>query len=253
MISKKEFYILCNKNSPKNKNRHNGPLDARLFLRDLSVHVAYFFAQRNISANTATILFLAVSVLGNFLIAIPSLLTLVIAILLYEVGQMLDCVDGQLARFYGIRSAYGEKLDNFSHILIHATSTIGIGWRLYATSTNPIFLILGAVGAVAFAVDNNHHHGAEPTSANAAERKSKLTDPGWYKKQVVFLIEEIRVFAVFLLICYLIQMYFLPIPLVELVYAFACLYVFVDNVVLGFISSVKKAAIVEKTTWKGWE
>ena len=74
---------------------------------------------------------------------------------------------------------------------------------IYAVDSNPIFLILGALGAVAFAVDNHHHNRRQ--SPKSVRFIHNLTDAYWHKKQIDFLLEEVRIFAVAILLAYLVE------------------------------------------------
>src|SRR5438045_3050671 len=133
MISKETFYTLYNKNSPENKNRHIGPIDARLFLRDLSLPIAYEFAKQRVSPHVVTAFCLFLSLLGNSLLFFPSTLLIFFVFVLHEAAQLFDCVDGQLARYNGVSSDYGEEFDTLVHVLTSSTFVLCLGIHLYIT------------------------------------------------------------------------------------------------------------------------
>ncbi len=139
MPSKQVFYELYNKNSPKNPKKKIGPVDAKLLLRDLSLPVAYSLAKIGVSANTVTVAFLIISLIGNTLFIIPSIYTLLVLIILGEFAQLLDCVDGQLARFHGTTSLYGRYFDKLSHELINGSFLFAFGIRVFLETQSPIF------------------------------------------------------------------------------------------------------------------
>lgn len=151
MITIKEFYNLYNRNSPFNKSRRIGDIDARLFLRDLSLPPAYFFAKHGISANSVTVLFLLASLVGNIVFLFPSNIAILISILWYEIAQLLDCIDGQLARYYGTFSDEGRLMDHLFHEIIISSFILVYGVKLFIQDGNVIYLIIAAVGTYSFA------------------------------------------------------------------------------------------------------
>ncbi|MCA9563680.1 MAG: CDP-alcohol phosphatidyltransferase family protein [Myxococcales bacterium] len=67
------------------------------------------------SPNQVTLVGLFVSLLGAALLVVfPSYSGVLLAILVLEIGYMLDCVDGMLARYKGIASKQGHLFDFFT-------------------------------------------------------------------------------------------------------------------------------------------
>lgn len=254
MITIKEFYKLYNKNSPNNKDRQHGPIDAKLFLRDLSLPVAYFCAKKGISANIITVVFLAVSLIGNGIFIIPSLYSLIALIFLHEVGQLLDCVDGQLARFHGITSKYGENFDTLAHVLISGTFMLAFGARLYLESGQYLFLVLGGIGAFSKAFEHQLIADKETILDNQVIKK--LYHNSKIKRFAVYTVEsiasEVRIFAMLLLILSLIQKMFF-INLTNLSFIFLVSYSVIENLLYTSYLTIKRLNRVETKIWKGWQ
>jgi len=254
MMSRQKFYELYNKNSPFNKKRNLGPIDARLLLRDLSLPVAYFCAKKRVSANMVTAIFLAISLLANLLFVIPSLYTIVSLILIHVVAQFLDCVDGQLARYHGVSSKSGENFDSLAHVLISGSFMLAFGIRLYLQSNQIIFLILGGVGAFARAFK------LQPLK----EQKTILGIPSLKKiyyhirlgRYIAYgfqhIITEIRFFAFGILLLTLIQPIIPIIKLVELSFFTLFLVTFLESLVYTTYLTIKQAAFRRHKVWKGW-
>lgn len=254
MVTIKEFYNLYNKNSPSNKNRQSGPIDAKLFLRDLSLPVAYFCAKKGISANVVTVVFLAISLVGNALFIFPSIYTLIALIILHEVGQLLDCVDGQLARFHGITSKYGEDFDSLAHILISSTFILAFGTRLYLESGQDLFLVLSGIGAFSKAFE--HQLIATKNTILDNPFIKKFYSNSKIKRYAVFTFEsiasEVRIFAMLLLILSLIQKMFM-INLINLSFVLLVSYAVIENLFYTSYLTIKRLNLVEKKHWKGWQ
>lgn len=254
MMSRKKFYKLYNKNSPKNKNRNSGPIDARLLLRDLSLPVAYFLARRGVSANKITLIFLAISLLANALFIIPSFYTLILLIILLEIAQLLDCVDGQLARYQGISSKLGHNFDTLAHVLITGTFIIAFGIRLYLQTDQVMFLILSSIGAFFKAFEHQIEVSKLPITESFAIRRyyqsSKIIRYIVYGLETI--VREIRVFAILILFLTLVQRFVLNINLVGLSLVALVLFAFLESFVYRIHLMLKQVKTVEYKVWKGW-
>jgi phosphatidylglycerophosphate synthase len=96
--------------------------------------------------------------LGAFVVAMASAAGIVwlpgyagflIAIVVFELSYVLDCVDGMLARWRGTASATGHLLD-FLMDEIKAFAILGaVSVRLYRERQEPLFLLLGVAGLIA--------------------------------------------------------------------------------------------------------
>lgn len=254
MVTIKEFYNLYNKNSPYNKKRQFGPIDAKLFLRDLSLPVAYFCAKKDVSANLVTIIFLVVSLIGNALFIIPSIYTLIALVILHEVGQLLDCVDGQLARFHGVTSNFGENFDGLAHVLISGTFMLAFGLRLYSENGQAIFLILAGVGAFSKAFEHQLINAQETILDNSQIKK--LYSGSKIRRYLVYGIEsvasEVRIFAIIILALVSIQK-IINVNLVEISFIIFVVYSLFENLIYKIYLTIKQLNFVEVKAWKGWQ
>jgi phosphatidylglycerophosphate synthase len=121
----------------------------RLYMRRLSIYVTRWVRDVPVSPNTMTVTMLFVGVGAGVASAWPGLLTAIAAALLVQLYLLLDCVDGEVARWRQVTSAAGVYLDRLGHYGAEAALFIGLGVRaeggpgsLGAWST------AGAVGAV---------------------------------------------------------------------------------------------------------
>lgn len=254
MVTIKEFYNLYNKNSSINRNRQSGPIDAKLFLRDMSLPIAYFCAKKKISANIVTFIFLVVSLFANALFIIPSTYTLLALIILHEIGQLLDCVDGQLARFHGVSSKFGEEYDSLAHVLISGTFMLAFGMRLYFVNGQEIFLILAGIGAFSKAFEHQLVNNQETILDNSLIKK--LYSRSKIKRYLVYTVEslasEVRIFAILILILTSIQKT-INVNLVEASFIIFVLYSIFENLIYKIYLTIKQLNFVEVKHWKGWQ
>ncbi|OGE07927.1 hypothetical protein A3I53_04530 [Candidatus Curtissbacteria bacterium RIFCSPLOWO2_02_FULL_40_13b] len=254
MISQKEFYELYNKNSKRNISRNSGPIDARLFLRNLSLPIAYLLAKNNVSANAVTVVFLLIALAGNFLLVIPSVFTIILLIIFHEVAWLFDCVDGQLARYHGTFSKYGENFDTLSHVIVSGTFMLAFGTRIYLESGQAMFLLLGGIGAFAKAFEQQLE--ISKKSISESPKVKSMYYHSKIRKYIVYgvqtIITEIRIFSIVVLILTLIQPNTIRINFVELSFIAMVLVVFLESFVYKIYLSIKQLGFVERKVWKGW-
>lgn len=85
------------------------------------------------------------------IVLLPGYFGLLVAVVVFELSYVLDCVDGMLARWRGTASATGHLLD-FLMDEIKAFVILGaVSVRLYREAHDPLFLLIGVGGLVALA------------------------------------------------------------------------------------------------------
>jgi phosphatidylglycerophosphate synthase len=110
--------------------RRNGEHWAgRLYMRKLSAHVTRLLVGTRVSPNALTALMVVVGVAAGGVVVIPTVAGPVLAALLVQTYLLLDCVDGEVARWTGRTSVTGVYLDRVGHYLAEAAFLTGVGFR----------------------------------------------------------------------------------------------------------------------------
>lgn len=121
-----------------------------LYMRKLSIYVTWALARTPITPNQVTGLMIVTGVAAGAVLVLPGLAAAVLAALLVQVYLLLDCSDGELARWTGRTSLTGVYLDRVGHYFAEAAILIGLGFR--ASETWPDwYTVLGfaaALGAI---------------------------------------------------------------------------------------------------------
>ncbi|GHH68399.1 transferase [Streptosporangium violaceochromogenes] len=121
-----------------------------LYMRKLSIYVTWFLAKTPITPNQTTWLMILAGVLAGAVLALPGLGAAVGAALLIQLYLLLDCSDGELARWTGRTSITGVYLDRVGHYFAEAALLIGLGVR--ASQVSPDwYTVMGfaaALGAI---------------------------------------------------------------------------------------------------------
>ncbi|MDR1543183.1 MAG: CDP-alcohol phosphatidyltransferase family protein [Prevotellaceae bacterium] len=102
----------------------------RTFYRQIGYRIALLLKNTGITPNQITIVSIFVGVFAGILFYPENLLLNLFGILLLIFANILDCVDGQLARLTGIKSQVGRILDGLAGDLWFVAIYIAIAMRL---------------------------------------------------------------------------------------------------------------------------
>ncbi|MFE0423740.1 CDP-alcohol phosphatidyltransferase family protein [Streptomyces sp. NPDC058953] len=112
------------------KDRRSGEHWAgRLYMRELSLRVDRYVVNTRITPNQLTYLMVVVGVIGGAALLIPGITGAILAVLLFQIYLLLDCVDGEVARWRKQTSVTGVYLDRIGHYLCEAALLVGFGIR----------------------------------------------------------------------------------------------------------------------------
>jgi phosphatidylglycerophosphate synthase len=101
----------------------------RLYMRRLSPYVTRLFLATPLSANGVTALMIPVGLLAAFSLSLPGVLAAVGAVLLIQLQLLLDCCDGEVARWRRTFSPKGPYLDALAHYSTEAALPAALGIR----------------------------------------------------------------------------------------------------------------------------
>ena len=101
----------------------------RLYVRRLSPYMTRALLRTGISPDGVTWLMIASGVLAALALTVPGLAGALGAVALIQLQILLDCSDGELARWLERRSPSGIYLDRMGHWLTEAALPIGLGIR----------------------------------------------------------------------------------------------------------------------------
>jgi phosphatidylglycerophosphate synthase len=151
----------------------------RLYIRRLSPYLTRALIPTAITPNGVTWLMILAGVAAAAVLVLPGVLPAVAAVLLIQLQILLDCSDGELARWRGVKSVRGVYLDRIGHWLTEGALPIAIGIRaeepiLGLVAALMVLLIKGESALVAVARLESGLPPAADTRAVAAPRPSGL-------------------------------------------------------------------------------
>ncbi|MGH3241515.1 MAG: CDP-alcohol phosphatidyltransferase family protein [Spirillospora sp.] len=147
----------------------------RLYMRDLSPYFAWIALRLGFSPNQLTYLMMLSGVAAGVVVSLPAapLWTALGGAVLIQVYLLLDCVDGEVARYLRRTSVAGVFLDRIGHYLSEVSLLIGLGFMAQGGWENGGWAELGLVAALGAALIK-----AETDNVVVARAKSGLAaDP----------------------------------------------------------------------------
>ncbi|WP_261986686.1 CDP-alcohol phosphatidyltransferase family protein [Actinomadura sp. HBU206391] len=151
----------------------------RLYMRTASPYFSWLFLRVGLSPNQLTYLMIVCGVLGGVAVAlVPSgpagLVAAAVGALLIQVYLLLDCSDGEVARYSERTSITGVYLDRIGHYLSEVALLVGLGVRAQGAFESGGWFELGLIAALGAVLIK-----AETDNVVVARAKSGLpAEPG---------------------------------------------------------------------------
>jgi phosphatidylglycerophosphate synthase len=101
----------------------------RLYVRRLSPYLTRPLLRTGVTPNTVTWAMIAVGLLAAAVLTLPGVIAAAAAALLIQGQILLDCVDGEIARWRRLFSPAGIYLDRFGHYVTETALPIALGIR----------------------------------------------------------------------------------------------------------------------------
>jgi len=101
----------------------------RLYMRDVSPHVTRQLLRTPVSPDGVTWMMIGSGVLAAVALTLPALWGPVLCVLLVQTQLLLDCSDGEVARWQERYSPAGVYLDRIGHYSTEAALPVGLGIR----------------------------------------------------------------------------------------------------------------------------
>lgn len=126
----------------------------RCVLRHVSVYVTWLALHTPVSANQVTVLQTVVGLIGSGLVALSGAPAVVCGVAAWQIGCLLDAVDGEVARFRSTQSLGGVYLDQLNHLIVNQAIFLGAGFH-FARPLSPgaaSWILAAAVAAGLFSM-----------------------------------------------------------------------------------------------------
>ena len=127
----------------------------QIFYRPIGFRIARVLRGTGITPNMVTIVSIFVGAAAGFMFYHEDLSYNICGILLLIIAKIWDCVDGQLARLTGIKSAIGRILDGFAGDIWFASIYIGFALRLSHEYGTYLFFVLAILSGLSHLAQAN--------------------------------------------------------------------------------------------------
>lgn len=154
----------------------------RLYLRRFSVYFSRVLVGTGTAPNAITAVMIVVGLLGAVAAAfVPGIVGALLTVVLIQAYMLLDCIDGEVARFTGRISMTGVFLDRVGHYLCEAGLLVALGFRAAEgglVGGYPMLGLAAALGAILIKSETDlvhvarAAHGAPATTDEAAAPRS---------------------------------------------------------------------------------
>ncbi|MFF1634032.1 CDP-alcohol phosphatidyltransferase family protein [Leifsonia sp. NPDC058248] len=164
---------------PEVRGRRNAEhWTASLYLRNLSPYLTWFLLKTSISANGVTGLMILTGWATAAALLIPGIGGAALALILGQLQMLVDCCDGEVARWRKTSSPAGIFLDNVGHYSTETLIAIALGIRAagypFATPADFLWTNLGTLLALIIVLNKALNDMVRVARANAG--LSKLAD-----------------------------------------------------------------------------
>ena len=120
----------------------------RFFVWKISAPITYLLVRTPISANQVTVIQEIIGTIGAIMLAVPSIKIMLLGIFLIQFGFILDCVDGEVARYKGQSSVRGVFLDLIGHQIVIPFYIFFTSLGVFVRTGQIDALIVGFLGAL---------------------------------------------------------------------------------------------------------
>ena len=119
-----------------------------IIVRKISIYFTWLLLHTPLSANGVTLLQISVGVLGSCLLALPEYGYSFAGIAALQLGYVLDCCDGEVARYKSQSSVRGVFLDLIGHEIVIPFMYMGLAIGEFQRSGRIEVIILGFIASL---------------------------------------------------------------------------------------------------------
>ena len=117
--------------------RRNSEHWAGIYLRKISIHLTRLLLPTGVSANAVTWIMIVIGICAAFVLVLPGWWPVLACAVGIQLHIMVDCADGEIARWRGQQSVAGVYIDRVGHYVVEGMLPIALGVHLDGGLTSP--------------------------------------------------------------------------------------------------------------------
>ncbi len=121
---------------------------ARYVVRPISIYFTWVFVRTPLSANQVTVMQEVIGFAGAVLLGLGQVKWALVGVLLLQLGYILDCSDGEVARWKDQKSINGVFLDLVGHMIVIPAYMFALGFGVWMQTGYLEALIAGFLSAL---------------------------------------------------------------------------------------------------------
>jgi len=122
---------------------------AKYVVRPYSIYITKILLYTPITANQVSLFGMIIGICGAFSIGYGTFRSGVVGVILLQFSYLLDCIDGEIARYRKQSSVNGIFIDFLGHRILIPLMFLGATFMIYMNTQNIFMLIVGILGAEA--------------------------------------------------------------------------------------------------------
>ncbi len=135
-------------------NQKQGDIYYRYFTRHISAPITAAVSYTPITPNMATLSMFFFGVIGSIFFSFGNHVGYITGGILFIFLIVADTVDGELARFSGKQSLFGDYFDRLAHYTTNPLMILGLGHGVYLTYQQPFIIYITALFLICYLVDD---------------------------------------------------------------------------------------------------
>ena len=142
MESIAELKRICH---PEHKNKEARGNINLFLMRKVSIYLTWIFLHVPVTPNQISVLSLFMVILAGILLGTGRIAVALVGVFLIHFSQVLDCVDGEIARYKQQHSINGMFLSWIASNITNAAKWFGLGFYCYFNSGNVFYVLLAGL------------------------------------------------------------------------------------------------------------
>ena len=135
-------------------NQKSGDVYYRYFTRFISAPITAMLSFTPVTPNMATLSMFFFGILGAICLSLGNAYSYILGGCCFQLLIIADTVDGELARFHGTSSLFGDYFDRLAHYATNPLCIIGIGLSLYSNSQEIGLIYFATFAMICYLLDD---------------------------------------------------------------------------------------------------